>query len=210
MKANNAYERAKHQVTELETLVDVWEPLFLITILNVSINTPQIFKSTLRNRKNRWRLFRAHISSRAKAQFTYLLSERSFRGRLLADHDAKLLDLQVTFSQMPFATIDLIDFWRSSQILQGIVQDGAQRLFLEGKSLSHKFASCCHSGKPWDHPFAVLMNCSCYNSAIERFVLTWWQWCVYGFRKPENGHWHARMCLYGFIVKVARLMIIRC
>jgi len=76
MKANNAYERAKHQVTELETLVD-------------------IFKSTLRNRKNRWRLFRAHISSRAKAQFTYLLSERSFRGRLLADHDAKLLDLQV-------------------------------------------------------------------------------------------------------------------
>lgn len=42
-------------------------------------------------------MFRAHISSRAKAQFTYLLSERSFRGRLLADHTNKLLDLQVRF-----------------------------------------------------------------------------------------------------------------
>ncbi|KAL2009256.1 hypothetical protein VTN00DRAFT_7450 [Thermoascus crustaceus] len=76
MDANNAYERAKRQITELETL-------------------SQIFKNTLGSRKRRWNLFRAHISSRAKAQFTYLLSERSFRGRLLADHENKLLDLQV-------------------------------------------------------------------------------------------------------------------
>lgn len=40
-------------------------------------------------------MFRSHISSRAKAQFTYLLSERSFRGRLLTDHIGKLLDVQV-------------------------------------------------------------------------------------------------------------------
>ncbi|KAL2003571.1 hypothetical protein VTN02DRAFT_3237 [Thermoascus thermophilus] len=76
MDANNAYERAKRQITELQTL-------------------SQIFKNTLGSRKRRWNLFRAHISSRAKAQFTYLLSERSFRGRLLADHENKLLDLQV-------------------------------------------------------------------------------------------------------------------
>ncbi|EED14151.1 DNA repair protein Rad18, putative [Talaromyces stipitatus ATCC 10500] len=52
-------------------------------------------KRTVNYRRERWKNFRAHISSRAKAQFTYLLSERSFRGRLLMDHDAKLLDLQV-------------------------------------------------------------------------------------------------------------------
>ncbi|KAL2841241.1 hypothetical protein BJY01DRAFT_13665 [Aspergillus pseudoustus] len=52
-------------------------------------------KSALKHRKKRWNVFRSHISSRAKAQFTYLLSERSFRGRLLTDHENKLLDLQV-------------------------------------------------------------------------------------------------------------------
>ncbi|GKZ40075.1 structural maintenance of chromosomes protein 6, partial [Aspergillus brasiliensis] len=54
-----------------------------------------VLKATLKLRKNRWLIFRSHISSRAKAQFTYLLSERSFRGRLLTDHEGKLLDLQV-------------------------------------------------------------------------------------------------------------------
>lgn len=70
----------------------------ILGILRVSFfaeTNPQIFKNTLGSRKRRWNLFRAHISSRAKAQFTYLLSERSFRGRLLADHENKLLDLQV-------------------------------------------------------------------------------------------------------------------
>ncbi|EEA19748.1 Structural maintenance of chromosomes protein 6 [Talaromyces marneffei ATCC 18224] len=52
-------------------------------------------KRSINYRRERWKVFRAHISSRAKAQFTYLLSERSFRGRLLMDHEAKLLDLQV-------------------------------------------------------------------------------------------------------------------
>ncbi|KAL5040822.1 hypothetical protein BDW71DRAFT_192963 [Aspergillus fruticulosus] len=55
----------------------------------------EVLKVTLNHRKERWRAFRSHISSRAKAQFTYLLSERSFRGRLLADHENKTLDLQV-------------------------------------------------------------------------------------------------------------------
>ncbi|KAF7590168.1 Structural maintenance of chromosomes protein 6 [Aspergillus hancockii] len=55
----------------------------------------RILIETLKHRKKRWEIFRSHISSRAKAQFTYLLSERSFRGRLLTDHEGKLLDLQV-------------------------------------------------------------------------------------------------------------------
>ncbi|KAJ5738267.1 hypothetical protein N7493_001422, partial [Penicillium malachiteum] len=55
----------------------------------------QQLKNTLHDRKKRWEIFRSHISSRAKAQFTYLLSERSFRGRLLTDHQSKLLDIQV-------------------------------------------------------------------------------------------------------------------
>jgi hypothetical protein len=63
-------------------------------------NIRQILKDTLGNRKKRWEIFRSHISSRAKAQFTYLLSERSFRGRLLTDHVNKLLDLQVGLSNI--------------------------------------------------------------------------------------------------------------
>ncbi|GAA85642.1 hypothetical protein AKAW_03756 [Aspergillus luchuensis IFO 4308] len=75
-KASEAYDRALKQVEEFRLLAEV-------------------LKATLNVRKNRWLIFRSHISSRAKAQFTYLLSERSFRGRLLTDHEGKLLDLQV-------------------------------------------------------------------------------------------------------------------
>ncbi|KAK2757853.1 Structural maintenance of chromosomes protein 6 [Arachnomyces sp. PD_36] len=55
----------------------------------------QELKKSLNIRKDRWYKFRSLISSKAKAQFTYLLSERSFRGSLLADHNAKQLDVQV-------------------------------------------------------------------------------------------------------------------
>ncbi|KAK9561447.1 Structural maintenance of chromosomes protein 6 [Aspergillus fumigatus] len=75
-RATAAYQRAMKQIEEFRLLADV-------------------LKATLRHRKARWLIFRSHISSRAKAQFTYLLSERSFRGRLLTDHNSKLLDLQV-------------------------------------------------------------------------------------------------------------------
>ncbi|KAF4223894.1 hypothetical protein CNMCM8980_009860 [Aspergillus fumigatiaffinis] len=74
-RATAAYQRAMKQIEEFRLLADV-------------------LKATLRHRKARWLIFRSHISSRAKAQFTYLLSERSFRGRLLTDHNGKLLDLQ--------------------------------------------------------------------------------------------------------------------
>ena len=52
-------------------------------------------KASLMERRDRWKKFRSFISCRAKAQFTYLLSERSFRGRLITDHRQKLLELSV-------------------------------------------------------------------------------------------------------------------
>ncbi|KAJ5377879.1 uncharacterized protein N7496_005288 [Penicillium cataractarum] len=90
--AENTYQVAKAQVEESTTLVEVTPP---IPMPRIGSNSMQILKNTLHNRKKRWEIFRSHISSRAKAQFTYLLSERGFRGRLLANHQEKLLDLQV-------------------------------------------------------------------------------------------------------------------
>jgi chromosome segregation ATPase len=49
----------------------------------------------LNERQRRWTLFRKFISVRAKINFHYLLSERSFRGRVILDHSSKLLDISV-------------------------------------------------------------------------------------------------------------------
>lgn len=86
------------QVNEMTALAQVilrFQTIFDLPTPCTDSNNEQIFKDTLHNRKKRWEIFRSHISSRAKAQFTYLLSERSFRGRLLTNHKEKLLDLQV-------------------------------------------------------------------------------------------------------------------
>jgi chromosome segregation ATPase len=98
-RAETAYLRAKDQVEELSTVSQV-SSIFQFSNYHFacnSANIKQLFKVTLHNRKKRWEIFRAHISSRAKAQFTYLLSERSFRGQLLTDHTNKILDLQVSY-----------------------------------------------------------------------------------------------------------------
>ncbi|KAL8998456.1 MAG: hypothetical protein Q9169_002493 [Polycauliona sp. 2 TL-2023] len=55
----------------------------------------QLLKTTLVNRKERWKLFQRAITARARVQFMWMLSERSFRGRLLANHKEKKLDLVV-------------------------------------------------------------------------------------------------------------------
>lgn len=55
----------------------------------------QTLKSTLTERRRRWGLFRKYISMRTRIQFNYLLSERSFRGRVLLDHADKKLDIHV-------------------------------------------------------------------------------------------------------------------
>lgn len=55
-----------------------------------------MLKMALIERQERWRKFRRFISARARAQFTYLLSERSFRGALKTDHRRHILDLHVS------------------------------------------------------------------------------------------------------------------
>ncbi|KAL8663280.1 MAG: hypothetical protein Q9202_004029 [Teloschistes flavicans] len=55
----------------------------------------QLLKTTLVNRKERWKVFQRAITARARVQFMWMLSERSFRGRLLANHKEKKLDLHV-------------------------------------------------------------------------------------------------------------------
>ncbi|KAI4204750.1 MAG: hypothetical protein LQ346_001574 [Caloplaca aetnensis] len=55
----------------------------------------QLLKSTLVNRKERWKAFQRAITARARVQFMWMLSERNFRGRLLANHKEKKLELHV-------------------------------------------------------------------------------------------------------------------
>ncbi len=76
VRTEAAYQNARRQVKELETL-------------------GAKLKESLLERRERWKKFRDFISARARAQFTYLLSERSFRGRLIMDHRQKLLELSV-------------------------------------------------------------------------------------------------------------------
>ncbi|KAK5173184.1 Structural maintenance of chromosomes protein 6 [Saxophila tyrrhenica] len=52
-------------------------------------------KGTLNDRHDRWKKFRRIISSRARTNFQYLLSERNFRGRCIMDHTNKELDIKV-------------------------------------------------------------------------------------------------------------------
>lgn len=49
----------------------------------------------LQERRARWKKFRSAITTRARSQFLYLLSERGYRGRMLIDHVGKELELQV-------------------------------------------------------------------------------------------------------------------
>lgn len=53
------------------------------------------FKILLANRLAKWRKFQRFISSNSRANFMFLLSERDFRGRLILDHEAHTLEVQV-------------------------------------------------------------------------------------------------------------------
>ncbi|KAE9977573.1 hypothetical protein BLS_001282 [Venturia inaequalis] len=50
---------------------------------------------TLKTRRIRWHKFRKYMSIGARNQFTYLLTERQFRGHLTLDHDKKLLHMAI-------------------------------------------------------------------------------------------------------------------
>lgn len=75
-EAVNAYRTASKQLENLEDL---------LTLL----------KRTYKDRLDRWRKFQRYISARARTNFTYLLSERGFRGKLLLDHKDHLLEVKV-------------------------------------------------------------------------------------------------------------------
>lgn len=107
-KTNKDYQQALRQIEEFRLLVDVLHlSISSTSVVVTNKQNTQVLKSTLKHRIKRWHNFRSHISSRAKAQFTYLLSERSFRGKLLADHENKVLDLQVSSYIKPIPRIIL-------------------------------------------------------------------------------------------------------
>lgn len=54
-----------------------------------------MLKQSYNKRLDKWREFQSHISAAARMQFTYLLSERGFRGKLTLDHRSKTLTLSV-------------------------------------------------------------------------------------------------------------------
>lgn len=56
----------------------------------------ETLKMSLVNRKQRWAKFRRYITIHAKGTFTYLLSERQFRGVLSVRHGDKELDISVS------------------------------------------------------------------------------------------------------------------
>ncbi|KAL5597043.1 hypothetical protein BROUX41_006290 [Berkeleyomyces rouxiae] len=57
--------------------------------------TQEALENTLVDRIKRWRFFQRHLSARTRVNFSYLLSERGFRGKMIINHKDKLLALQV-------------------------------------------------------------------------------------------------------------------
>ncbi|KFY25726.1 hypothetical protein V491_01613 [Pseudogymnoascus sp. VKM F-3775] len=55
----------------------------------------ETLKISYHRRLEKWRQFQSHVSASARMQFTYLLSERGFRGQLTLDHQAKTLSIRV-------------------------------------------------------------------------------------------------------------------
>jgi len=57
--------------------------------------TIDLLKKSLVDRLSKFREFQRHVSAQARCNFSYLLSERGFRGQLLLDHRARKLDVVV-------------------------------------------------------------------------------------------------------------------
>ena len=74
------------------------------------------------NRRERWKIFQKSITSRARIQFFYLLSERGFRGFLKANHKQKLLDLTVRNAPCHYITTDL-----RAKLLEQVEPDETRR-----------------------------------------------------------------------------------
>jgi hypothetical protein len=68
----------------------------------------------LSERKKRWRLFQKFISARARAQFTYMMSERAFKGRLRLEHTERppqlIIEVGISDSLGPYISLTFIVF----------------------------------------------------------------------------------------------------
>ncbi|OQN95859.1 hypothetical protein B0A48_18144 [Cryoendolithus antarcticus] len=95
------YKRAQAEAGgTMEQLTMAWRRAKkeLRDILKEQQNTKRLsqsLKNSLTERKYRWRMFLRYIAYRARFTFSYLLSERRFRGRVLMSHEAKTLDISV-------------------------------------------------------------------------------------------------------------------
>ena len=135
-------------------------------------------KMTLVNRKERWREFQRCISARARVQFFYLLSERGFRGRLLADHKGKQLDLNVgrwLSSEYEGCSTN----FRLNLTKLGRAEAAKPRLSREGKNHFPPSAYCCPYGTLWVRLFVALMNCEIFDVAKWRDA-DWFQRRLHG------------------------------
>jgi len=76
LKATNAFKEAKKEFDN-------------------NTEAKDMLLSSLKDRKDRWALFRHHITSRARITFSYLLSARGFRGNINMNHGKRLLELSI-------------------------------------------------------------------------------------------------------------------
>lgn len=77
------YEEAKTASEDAKTNQDDLEDLLII------------LKQSFKKRMEMYRRFQRFISARSRINFSYMLSERAFRGKLTIDHKAKKLDVHV-------------------------------------------------------------------------------------------------------------------
>jgi structural maintenance of chromosomes protein 6 len=82
-KITKDYENATARHAEAMAMLETEEKL------------AQLFRQTLNDREERWKLFRQKISARARATFVFVLSERSFHGHLKINHGRRKLEIAV-------------------------------------------------------------------------------------------------------------------
>ena len=58
-------------------------------------NLQRTLKGSVRERKRRWEFFRKSIGVSARSSFIHLLAQRGFRGKLILDHQQKMLDTKI-------------------------------------------------------------------------------------------------------------------
>ena len=110
------------------------------------------------------------ITARARIQFFYLLSERSFRGKLIASHKQKNLAL-IVCCLIPKNLVNANDselYFRLSRTKrEAIAMEERRTAFQAARSLSPLSASSSRCGRPWGRQFDALMNCESTASQVK-------------------------------------------